>query len=499
MSNPRLLLILGHCLFPDHGRLRPTADDVFFMAEDYGLCTHFRYHKQKLVLFLSAMRSHADTLVPKWNLIYWKLTAENRWMSYEAKLLASLVANPEIREVVTYIIEDAFFDMRIRAFCEQHNLKLTIVESPAFVATQADFAHYLSGVKKPFMHTFYQRQRKSHRMLVDVTDNPLHGKWSFDQENRQKLPKGHLIPVRPQLEATSHTVEVSELVADLFPDHVGHVQGFNWATTREQALDCLQEFLEVRLQHFGPYEDAIEPRAVFLYHSALSPYLNMGLLLPEEVLNAAVAYAESHPVHFPSLEGFIRQILGWREFVRGIYHHYGEQLSQNHLHHYRKLKPCWYDGTTGVLPLDDSIKKAIKHGYTHHIERLMVIGNIMLLCELDPDEVYRWFMEMYVDSADWVMAPNVYGMSQYADGGIFATKPYIAGSNYILKMSSYAKSGDWPEIMNGLYWRFIDRNRQIFESNPRMSMAPRTFDKMETQKKQSLISKAEKFIDQVTC
>ncbi|MEM9328729.1 MAG: FAD-binding domain-containing protein, partial [Bacteroidota bacterium] len=257
-------------------------------------------------------------------------------------------------------------------------------------------------------------------------------------------------------------------------------------------------FLKERFDQFGPYEDAIDQQGVFLFHSVLSPYMNMGLLTPEEVVQRALAHYQQQKTHFASVEGFVRQIIGWREFLRGIYHQYHDDLYANFFRHERRMKDCWYEGTTGIPPLDDSIHKAQNYGYTHHIERLMVLGNIMLLCELHPDEVYRWFMEMYVDSADWVMAPNVYGMSQFADGGIFATKPYIGGSNYILKMSNYSKKGDWPDTINGLYWRFIDRNRELFSKNPRMSMMTRTLDKMNSEKKEKIFGLAEAFIDKVS-
>ena len=498
MPYRKLAIILGNCLFPDHKALSPDEDTLFFMAEDSGLCTHFRYHKHKLVMFLSAMRSHADDIGKRWPVDYHRLTAENFEDSYETKLASILKRHPTIEEVVTYDIEDHFFDKRIRDCCAEHAIQLTIVDSSGFLTSKADFTAYNQSVNRPFMHTFYQQQRRKLNILVDHEGKPLHGKWSFDEDNRKKLPKDIHIPPQPQSKQTEHTRSVITLVNDLFPDHPGDTQNFYWATTRKQALKNLNVFLSERLQDFGPYEDAIDRAGVFLFHSALSPYLNMGLVTPKEIVQRTLAYAEKHDAHFPSLEGFIRQIIGWREFIRGIYHEYDGKLQTNFFGHKRRMNKCWYDGTTGIPPLDDSIHKALKHGYTHHIERLMILGNIMLLCEIHPEEVYQWFMEMYVDSADWVMAPNVYGMSQFADGGIFATKPYIGGSNYILKMSNYSKTGDWPDTVNGLYWRFISRNRKVFEKNPRMSMMARTLDKMDAGKKERLFSLADQFIASAT-
>ena len=497
MPYRKLALVLGDCLFPHHDALEPTEDTLFFLSEDRGLCTHFQYHKQKIVLFLSAMRSHADAITESWPLEYFQIVEEAD-LTFEQKLEKTLKAHPTIAEIVTYEIEDRFFDARIRAFCEKRGIQLSIARSPKFISTREDFAAYDEKSRRPFMAKYYEKQRRKLKLLVDEQANPVHGQWSFDEDNRKKLPKGMMIPAQSQHSWTDHTKTVMQQVEELFGHHPGSLEEFNWATTREQALACLERFLEERFGQFGPYEDAIDQQGVFLFHSVLSPYLNMGLLTPQEVLKKALARYEQQDTHFPSVEGFVRQIIGWREFLRGIYHSYHDKLYANFFNHQRKMKSCWYEGTTGILPLDDSICKAQKHGYTHHIERLMVLGNIMLLCELHPDQVYRWFMEMYVDSADWVMAPNVYGMSQFADGGIFATKPYIGGSNYILKMSNYSKKGDWPEIVNGLYWRFIDRHRDLFSKNPRMAMMTKTLDKMDAKKKERLFGLAEVFVERVT-
>lgn len=497
MPYKKLALILGNCLFPDHGRLNPGPSTLFFMAEDAGLCTHFRYHKHKLVLFLASMRSHATSLEKKHALTYFRLSAKNREKSYEDKLKETVDQYPDMEEIVTYDIEDHFFEERLKAFCAKEQLKLTFIDSPGFLTTRKRFKEYTEGVKKPFMHTFYQQQRKELGILVDEGGNPLNGQWSFDEDNRKKLPKTISPPKITELPMEQGTEEVKQLVDELFPEHPGTTEGFQWATSREQALKLLDEFFEKRFEHFGPYEDAIESKEVFLFHSVLSPYINMGLITPKEVIDKALSHHEQNQTHYPSVEGFVRQVIGWREFMRGIYHEYDAALNTNYFNHQRKLKPCWYEGTTGIPPLDDSIKKASKYGYTHHIERLMILGNIMLLCELDPKEVYTWFMEMYVDSADWVMAPNVYGMSQFSDGGIFATKPYIGGANYIRKMSHYPK-GEWEDVVNGLYWRFIDRNIDTFAKNQRMSMMVATLKKMNPEKKKKLFEAANQFIEQVT-
>ncbi|MGB0177980.1 MAG: cryptochrome/photolyase family protein, partial [Owenweeksia sp.] len=481
--------------FPDHQRLKPDDHTLFFMAEDSGLCTHYRYHKHKLVLFLSAMRNHSDELSKKYRLEYHQLNAQNSNKSYEQKLSETLDKFSSIEKIITYDIEDAFMDKRIRDFCKENKLELEVVESPAFITTQKEFRQYLEKHPKPFMHTFYKEQRKRLGILLNSSGDPLHGKWSFDSENRKKLPKNIRIPEQPESALNDNDKDVIKLVNQLFEDHLGNTDSFQWSTTRRSVLYRLDHFLKENFEDFGPYEDAIDKDRVFLFHSVLSPYLNMGLITPDELTDRVMEYYDKNNTHYSSVEGFVRQLIGWREFMRGIYHHF--DLEKNHFHHQRKMKDCWYNGTTGIPPLDDSIKKALKYGYTHHIERLMVLGNLMLTTGLHPQEVYGWFMEMYVDSADWVMAPNVYGMSQFAEGGIFATKPYIGGSNYILKMSNY-KKGDWCDIVDGLYWRFIDAKKKTFAGNQRMSMMVRSLEKMDSGRKKRIFKAADEWTEQVS-
>ncbi len=236
----------------------------------------------------------------------------------------------------------------------------------------------------------------------------------------------------------------------------------------------------------------------FLFHSCISPFLNIGLITPTEVIDKAVQYADKNSIPLNSLEGFIRQIIGWREFVRGIYQEEGlNQLNSNYWGNKKKLASSWYDGTTGIVPLDDCIKTTLEDGYIHHIPRLMVISNIMNLCGVNPKEIYKWFMEMYIDSSEWVMVPNVFGMATYADGGLMSTKPYTCGSNYILKMSDY-KRGDWCDTLDGLYWSFTEKNRDFYQSNPRLSLLTRSLDRLDPVRKKHIFSEAKKFIENNT-
>ena len=246
--------------------------------------------------------------------------------------------------------------------------------------------------------------------------------------------------------------------------------------THEEAAKWLGDFLDERLALFGDFEDAISKEEAFLFHGVLTPMLNIGLLTPDQIIDQVVAKCDD--VSLNSLEGFLRQVMGWREFIRLVYVHAGSrQRTTNAWSLSRSLPDSFYTGSTGIVPFDQSIQRTLKYAYCHHIERLMVLGNFMLLCDIDPNSVYRWFMELFIDAYDWVMVPNVYGMSQHADGGLMTTKPYISGSSYILKMSDYAK-GDWCAVWDALYWRFIDREREFFSGNPRMRVMVGQLDRM---------------------
>ena len=331
-------------------------------------------------------------------------------------------------------------------------------------------------------------------ILMDKNDQPVGGKWSFDEENRKKIPKDTLIPSLPSFKDSIHKDDVIKVISKYFHNHPGELTNLWFPVSRKDAKKQLDEFIKNRFLNFGIYEDAMLEGENFLFHSCISSLLNIGLLTPSYVIERSIKLADKYNVPINSLEGFIRQIIGWREFIRGIYQEEGEyQIKQNYWNHKNKLTDAWYEGETGIIPLDDAIKTTIRDGYVHHIPRLMVISNIMNLCEIHPDEIYKWFMEMYIDSSDWVMVPNVYGMATYADGGLMSTKPYTCGSNYILKMSNY-KKGEWCDTLDGLYWRFTEKNRDFYESNPRLSLLTRSLDKMDPQRKKKIFGDAEKFI-----
>ncbi len=513
-----LTLILGDQLHSDWWspsplQLRPS--DRVLMIEDLAVASSYRYHKLRLLHTFVAMRSFRDALLAHGLVVdYFELSA-SAGVSFWQRLAAALTGHQELQVAE---IADRSFEARLEQFCQERALPLTVLPSPAFLESVAESRAWFEGRRRPLMKSFYERQRRRLGLLLEADGTPTGGRWSFDTDNRRRLPKDYLEPSLPAVVASPHEPVVRVLIARHFADHPGELGQLWIPFDHTGARSWLQQFLAERLDDFGPYEDALSGNHDTLHHSLLSPLLNLGLLTPAEVIDATLRQQQSRlqagqphsgqpqsgklpsgqPLPIASLEGFLRQLIGWREFVRGIDRVHGErQASSNFWNHHRLLAPCWNDGSSGLPPLDTAIQRVNRLGYNHHIERLMVISNLMLLCEIEPREVQRWFMERYLDSYEWVMGPNVYGMGQMSDGGIFATKPYICGSNYILKMGDF-KRGPWCEIWDGLYWRFIERHRDFFRANPRLSMMVSLLDRIEPARRQSLAAAAETFLARAT-
>lgn len=452
-------LLLPHQLFEN----LPFKSKDLLLYEDPLFFKQFAFHKSKLFFHIASMSAYAE--------------------EKGATIIKDL---GQLSKAQTVEIIDPVDDWALKRL-KKYPLK--IYPSPSFLLTNQEVEQSIGDSKNPRMSTFYANQRVKLQLLVDEEERPRGGKWSFDAENRKRLPKGCPIPPLPTMSRSQHTEIAHERIKEEFAQNPGEIAHL-YPTTHAEAKEWLRAFISERLEGFGPYEDFISKDETFLFHSALSPLLNSGLLTPHEVIEAV----RDIDIPLNSLEGFIRQIIGWREFVRGIYCIHGRsERTSNFFNFKRPLPHSFWEASTGIDPVDGAIQKVLKTGYCHHIERLMVLGCFMLLCEIDPNAVYNWFMELFIDAYDWVMVPNVYGMSQFADGGIFATKPYICGSNYILKMSDY-KKGPWCEIWDGLYWRFIDRNRPLFEKNPRSSMMVRQLEKMPQERKERLYAAAEEFL-----
>ncbi|MEM1409477.1 MAG: cryptochrome/photolyase family protein, partial [Pseudomonadota bacterium] len=331
-------------------------------------------------------------------------------------------------------------------------------------------------------------------------DDPVGGQWSFDEDNRKKVPKKLLdsVPAFQPRDADDIDEEARNSVNEQFSGHYGSLQELYWPTDHKSASSWLRAFLKERFELFGPYEDAVVEGQSLLWHSAITPMLNIGLLTPAQVLSEVQKHLKKNDVPLNSAEGFIRQVIGWREFMRATYEDLGVKMrTTNYWKHTRSIPESFWTGETGITPIDDAIKRTLKTGYCHHIERLMLLGGFMFLCEFDPDEIYRWFMEMFVDAYDWVMVTNVYAMSQNADGGLITTKPYFSGSSYVKKMSNH-KPGDWCEIWDGLYWRWIIQHADELEKNPRWAMMVSMARKMDDDKRETHLNNAAAYLRKLT-
>ncbi|MEM9910004.1 MAG: cryptochrome/photolyase family protein [Pseudomonadota bacterium] len=490
-----IVLIFPHQLFAGHPALKNAGrhvvvfeDPLFFGDPRYPA----RMHKQKLWLHRATMTRYAQTLR--------KAGHQVDYVEYskDADATAKLVKRLAEDGATTLIAADPVDHTvlkRLRKAVEQAGLSLSLCETPYFLNTAEDNAAWSAGRKKWFMAEYYKYQRRRLDILMEG-DEPTGGQWSFDEDNRKKVPKRLLgeIPKIPPLNRDAVDIEARDWVNATFPEAYGHIDTLIYPTSHADAAVWLERFLADRFHLFGDYEDAIVEGESWLWHSVLTPALNVGLLTPRQVIDAALAHADRYDVPLNSVEGFVRQIIGWREFMRATYEDLGVAMrTGNHWGHTRPMPASFYDATTGIGPIDDVIGRVLQTGYCHHIERLMVLGGFMFLCEIDPNDVYRWFMEMFVDSYDWVMVPNTYAMSQHADGGLITTKPYFSGSNYIRKMSHWDKGG-WAETWDGLYWRFIWTHRETLSSNPRWAMMCRTAERMSEQTMQSHLSRADAFL-----
>lgn len=489
-----ILLIFPHQLFADHPGFQYELDGVA-LIEDSLFFGDYRYplnfHKQKLWLHRATMKRYQQRLEKKGiatNYFDYDPT-KNSLHKHLSKLCKPKKSKPDKFFVANPT--DFILEKRLRNICEELDVELEVLPTPGFINRPEKNAEYREGKKRWFMADFYKWQRQRLDILMDG-DEPVGGKWSFDDENRKKVPKKLLdkIPAIPELKFDSIDEEAMDYVKVKFTDNPGNVDQLFYPTSHKSARKWLDQFLKHRFELFGDYEDAIVENESWLWHSVLSPSLNTGLLTPMEVVEAALEFADNHEVPINSLEGFIRQVIGWREFMRATYQDLGVTMrTTNHWKHTRDIPDCFYQGTTGIGPIDDTIKRILNTGYCHHIERLMVLGGFMFLCEFDPNQIYNWFMELFIDSYDWVMVTNVYAMSQHADGGLITTKPYFSGSSYVRKMSHYKKD-DWCDTWDGLYWRWIWNHRKELSKNPRWAMMCSMVEKMDEKKRKSHIKNA---------
>ncbi|MEK0422440.1 MAG: hypothetical protein RLZ95_350 [Bacteroidota bacterium] len=487
------VLIFPHQLFKNNPVLKKGVK--VYLIEEHLFFKQYNFHQQKLVLHRASMKYYEQYLTTKgFDVVY----IEQSNSHCDCIHLITSLAAEGLQQVNIIHVVDNWLMKKISTTCKKNKLTLNIIESPNFLNSAKEGFDFFNKRKTYFQTDFYTWQRKQRGILLEKDGKPVGGKWTYDAENRAKFPKKEMVPQLALPKENKYVSEAKKYVQKYFPNNYGDINTVHlFSTTFEESEIWLDEFLNKRFEKFGIYEDAIVAKESVLHHSVLSPMLNIGLLTPGHIIEKALAIAAQKNIPLNSLEGFVRQVMGWREFIKIVYELEGtKQRTTNFWGFTRKIPASFWTGTTGIPPLDDTIQKILKTGYCHHIERLMVLGNFMLLCEFDPNDVYKWFMEMFIDAYDWVMVPNVYGMTQFADGGLMTTKPYISGSNYLMKMSDYEK-GEWQGIWDGLFWRFMHEHRSFFLKNPRLGMLIGTFDKMSAEKQNLHLKNANEFLKQL--
>jgi deoxyribodipyrimidine photolyase-related protein len=477
-----------------------TSGDVVLMCEVWEEGTYVKHHKKKIAFIFSAMRHFAEELKSKnIQVRYTRLNDENNTGSFLGELDRAIEYFKPTKVVVTEPSE-----YRVLNDLKNWNSPIPLEIRPdlRFLCTHHEFQQWAKGRKQLRMEYFYREMRKKYRILMDG-DKPEGGEWNYDNQNRQSPKANMFIPEHYQSSPDTITDQVMALVKEQFKNHFGDLEPFYFAVTRTQALHALHQFIEERLIHFGDYQDAMVEKEPWMYHSHLSFYINCGLLLPLECIKAAEQAYYSNQAPLNAVEGFIRQILGWREYVRGIYWlNMPDYQEANFLEAKRPLPNLFWTRKTKMNCMKQCIQETKENAYAHHIQRLMVIGNFALIAGLNPDEVNNWFMIVYADAYQWVELPNVTGMILFADGGVLGSKPYAASGAYINKMSNYCqgcqykvtkKNGEDACPFNYLYWDFLIRNKSKLRTNHRLAMIYKTQERMSEEKIQLIQKDSERF------
>ena len=490
-------LIFPHQLY-DQSAMNAEGGAIYLIESDL-FFLQYQFHQQKIMFHRASMKYYADQLIQKGCDLHY-IEAHDPYA--QIAVLVKKLASKGVKSIKVYDPCDNWIDKQLKKATEASKIELTYLPSPNFLNNLPESVQLLGNKKTYFQTSFYTEQRKQRSILVEQDGSPIGGQWSFDVENRKKIPKNTTIPSIHFFESNAYIDEARNYTKKQFNKNPGKSdapfiaadKALYYPVTHQDAKKAMTLFISEKLDQFGIYEDAMVVAEKTLFHSVLSPLINVGLIQPAEFLHALLQAYQKSKAPINSVEGIVRQIIGWREFVQLTYRKIGTaQRTKNFWDFNKKMPAAFYNGTTGIVPVDTSIKKLLESGYNHHIERLMILGNFMLLCEICPDDVFKWFMEMYIDAYDWVMVPNVYGMSQFADGGMITTKPYICGSNYLMKMGDFPK-GEWQAVWDGLFWRFLSKQRVVFSKNPRWAMLLSTWDKMPEEKRATHLNNAEQFL-----
>lgn len=510
-----LRLILGDQLNYQHSWFteNTNTETTFVLMEMRQETDYAQHHIQKVVAFFVAMRSFAQFLKTKgFEVIYLTLDAAENEQTIP-KNIEKLIAKHSFQKF-EYLLPDEYrLDEQLKTFCQKLNVKgieTAVSDTEHFLTERLHIRNFFEGKKTYLMESFYRTMRKKYRLLMEADGKkPLTGKWNYDNENRKKfkgdipIPKAKVFPKNVESIVKMLTTQKVKTIGTI------DTKNFLWTTNREEALALLSFFTKHCLPNFGTYQDAMTDKDWSLFHSRLSFALNSKILTPLEVVQAVIEAWEQRPeeISLAQTEGFIRQIIGWREYMRGIYwDKMPNYATLNYFEHSNKLPDWYWTGETKMKCLSHAITQSLEYAYAHHIQRLMVTGSFALLAQTHPDEVDAWYLGIYIDAIDWVEITNTRGMSQFADGGIVGTKPYVGSANYMHKMSDYCsnchynkkeKYGEKACPFNSLYWHFYETHRAKLEKNPRIGMMYRILDKMDTNEKRKIFEQAEKYLAEI--
>ncbi|HLP63655.1 cryptochrome/photolyase family protein [Flavobacterium sp.] len=503
-----LRLILGDQLNSKHSWFDTIDDSITYVLMEVRSETDYAvHHIQKVVGFFKAMRIFADELKVQHNVIYIPLDDVSNQQSF-AENIQYLIEKHNFTHFEYQLPDEFRLDQQLQQLCKSLTISFKAYDSEHFLATRTELGDFFSGKKTFLMESFYRYMRKKHDVLMEG-NQPLTGKWNYDEENRKKLPVQHK-PIEPLM----FDWDVSEIVTMIEKTNcktIGTInsKAFLWPVNRKQSLELLDFFVTECLPFFGTFQDAMTPSEWSIYHSRLSFSMNVKMISPKEVIDRAIEEWQRRPeaIQYNQLEGFVRQIIGWREYMRGIYWNQMPNYSQlNYFNHTTKLPEWFWSGNTKMNCLKHSIKQSLEYAYAHHIQRLMITGNFALLAGIHPDEVDAWYLGIYIDAIEWVEITNTRGMSQFADGGIVGTKPYVSSASYIDKMSHYCascyykksiKTGEKACPFNSLYWNFYDRHQDKLSKNPRIGMMYNVWNKMKSEDKIALLEQADTYLKKI--
>ncbi len=451
-----------------------------------------KLHKQKLILHRASMRRYAEEVL-------WPLGIEVDYVDLDVFMKTNDVLEHVKKHEHVYIFDptDEVLAKRLLQARREREGAVTIefLASPNFYLKDQEIRQYF-GDKQHSFEDFYQWQRERFNVLIGDDYKPLGGSWIFESAEQKPVPTDVTLPSFEAYGNNKWVHEAVQYVQEHFDANPGEVD-FIWPTSHDEAAAWLQNFVDKRLDNFADYQETLDGQAAWLYHSAISVSLNVGLLSPKQVIDAALARHASHPVDLANLETFVRRILGWREYIRGLYVVKGEDMrSSNPLKNQRRMTDAWYDGSLGVPLFDDVVTKLRQRGYIHHNERLMIAANLMILCEIHPDDMYKWFGELFVDAYDWAMIPNIAELNHFIESGAVGTLP-VSASNYLLQMSHYDR-GDWSDAWDGLFWRFVEKHRATLNKKPKLRVLVQRLDRLDADRRRIIHYRAEDFLNRVT-